>query len=327
MLGNALVTELQKSGYLDAFVQTQFSDVGQLSYEFTVLPAGCNLAAAECNIAYLIKPTGGVAKEEVANNVLRRLGASGPINDVSHVNLARAWDGRRTMASPVPVKNALFVTRVYPASQLAAALPLDGSRPMTGDWDLGTKKLTGVGTLSTDTFRFSTTVTEGDPCTNTPGYKSLAMGSNHYIQICKGGVWVHANEDLTVVVNTVIHNPAGGGGGGGGGGSGSGGTPGWRGPDGQMYPSPTSKVGVDTPCTGSCTRNEGDTDEAGGPSDTTSEDGGACSGSCNAGGGPSGAPPGTGYGNGSEGPGSGGVGGGGQTGESGGSGSGSGSGD
>lgn len=209
------IPELQKQGYLDGFVQTKFNDVGQLSYTFTVLPAGCNLAAAQCNIAYIIQPTGGVKDEALANSILRRLGASGMINDVNNVNLARAWDGRRTMVSPVPVKNALFVTRVFPSSQLAAALPLDGSRPLTGDWDLGTKKLTGVGTFSTDTFKFSSTVNEGDPCTNTPGYKSLAMGSNHYIQICNNGAWIHANEELTVVVNTVIHPaPAGGLGGG-----------------------------------------------------------------------------------------------------------------
>ena len=247
------IPELVKQGYLDAFVPTKFTDAGQLSYTITVLPSGCDLSTAQCNIAYLIQPIKGVANEELADVLLRRIGASGLMTDPQNVNLARSWGDRRTMASPVAVPNAVFITRVFPASQLAATLPQDGSRPLTGDWDLGTKKMTGVGTYSTDTLTFTKTVAEGTPCTNDAGYKSLTMGTNHYLQICKGGVWVHANEDVTVIVDTLVtYHPqtcsATGGvvscSGGIGNGSQTGPTlGGFLGPDGKVYPSPLNVKG------------------------------------------------------------------------------------
>jgi len=253
------IPELVKQGYLDTFVPTKFLDAGQLSYVITVTPAGCNLAAAQCNIAYLIQPSAGVRNEAQANVLLRRIGASGMINDTHNVNLARAWNGRRSMASPLPVPNAVFITRVFPASQLAAALPQDGSRPLTGDWDLGTKMMTGVGTYSTNTFVFTKTVTEGDPCTNNVGYKSLAMGSNHYIQICTGDHWIHANEDITTIIDTTIHftmpTCSHGVCTGGSSSSGDGGKPYWAGPDGQRYDKPNPGPD-DKPCS-DCSKYQG----------------------------------------------------------------------
>jgi len=232
------IPELIKQGYLDSFVQTKFNEVGQLSFTVKTFPDGCDQAMAQCNIVYIIKPAGGVKSEAVANNVLKRLGPSGLINDVNNVNLSRSWNGQFTMPSPLPVKNALFVTRVFPsAAIMAATLPLDGSRPLTGDWNTG-KALTGIGVFSTDKLKFSKEVVEGDPCTNMPGYKALAMGTNHYIQICLNGVWVHANEEKTIVMNTVIHNSGGAGWGGSGG---SGGTPGYLGTDGRLYSDPNQE--------------------------------------------------------------------------------------
>ncbi len=64
------------------------------------------------------------------------------------------------------------------------------------------------------------------------------MGTNHYIQICLNGVWVHANEEKTIVMNTVIHNSGGAGWGGSGG---SGGTPGYLGTDGRLYSDPNQE--------------------------------------------------------------------------------------
>ena len=197
--------ELRAKGYLDPFTPTALKDAGALSFTIARDPVGCNQAAAQCNIAYVIKPAKGIATEEVAVKALRRIGASGLINDANDVHLARSWNALRTMDSPVPVKNALFVSRVFPASQVSAALPLDGSRPLTGNWDVGDYVLTGIGTLKTRAFVFTKTVNEGDACTNLPGYTTLAMSNAHILQVCKGGTWVHATEEITIVVNKVVH--------------------------------------------------------------------------------------------------------------------------
>lgn len=253
------VQELMNQGYLDNFVQTKLQDAGQLSFTISTTPAGCNMALAQCNIEYLVKPQRGVVSLDVATKVLQRLGASGLINDPTNVNIARSWDAKRQMPSPLPVANALFLTRLFPSSYIAAALPVDGSRPLTGDWDLGDHKLTGVGNFSTDRLVFTTSVTEGTSCTNSPGYKSFAMGTNHYLQICNNGAWVHANEDVTVITNHVIHTmPPGGWGSGG---NNSGAVGGYVGSDGQMYATKDAVPGVDSPC-GSCNKVMGPTDEA-----------------------------------------------------------------
>lgn len=255
--------ELKKTGYLDGMARTRLSDIGQLTYTLTKQPEGCAQEKGECNIVYLIKAGGGVRNDSVAADVLQRLGPSGLIVDPRDVNTARSWNSDIVMEAPMKVKNALFVQRIFMSSIQSQAILLNGQNHLTGDWNVGDHKLTGIGLLSTRKFVFTSQVVEGTPCTNDPGYVMLALSTDRILQICRNGAWVHANEEKTIIVDTVIHRSSSGGSSGSGSGEG-----GYRGTDGNLYSSKDAVPGTDAPCT-SCSREIGRTKENGGGSDAT----------------------------------------------------------
>ncbi|MEW4339631.1 type II secretion system protein [Chromobacterium vaccinii] len=195
-------TELMNLGYLDRATPQIFSDIGSLGFQLTMQPNGCIPSNGNCNLGYIIKPQRGISSESVATKLIQRIGASALITDPKNPAIASSWSGRFSIQSPVPVVNAVFIQRIFPTSQKDVSVSMDGTKALTANWSTGGHSINGIDILSTKTLQFESTVNEGSQCAVD---KSLAMGSNRYLQICKNNIWVHANEEVTQYITNVIH--------------------------------------------------------------------------------------------------------------------------